>query len=319
MAGIMHVFGNLLVCSLGPYVSVEVACYVCVSISWVHLLALCCVPESPVYQVMKGKLNDARLTLHDLGRSEDIEEELKLICKHTNDALLPQTKDDHGKAKRWIIKLERKNIRGFFITTVLLCLQAGGGRIAVIYFATMIFKSSFSSVDPDVGNVVLGLTELCGVIMTPLLVERCGRRIMLLMSLGFCCLFLTILGSYLYLEVNDYVIINSLRWVPLALLMLFLFTYNFGVGIVPNILSSEMYSPPFRSTCCSISMSLAWFVLLYSCQFEHFNTEIFSYEIFYICAVVNAMGLFFVTFVVPETSGKSLKEIGNLIERHCIF
>ncbi|XP_063369373.1 facilitated trehalose transporter Tret1-like [Cydia amplana] len=194
MAGIMHVFGNLVVCSLGSYVSVKAVCYVCVSISCVHVLAMCYVPESQVYQVMRGKLNEARLTLHDLGRSEDIDEELKLICKHSDEALLPPvppTKDGHGKAaKRWLIKLERKNIRGFYITTVLLCLQATRGRIAAIYLATMIFKSSFSSVDPDVGNVVLVLTEFCGVIMTPLLVERCGRRFMLMLSLGFCCLFM---------------------------------------------------------------------------------------------------------------------------------
>ncbi|XP_063541819.1 facilitated trehalose transporter Tret1-like [Cydia strobilella] len=199
MAGIMHVFGNLLVCSLGPYVSIGVLCYVCVTISCVHVLVLCYVPESHVYQVMKGKHNEARLTLHDLGRSEDIEEELKFICKHSNELLLPvlpQTKDSHGKvATRWLIKLERKNIRGFFITSVLLCLQATKGRIAVINLAAVIFKSSFSSVDPDVGNVVLGLTELCGVVMTPLLVEQCGRRIMLMMSLGFCCLFM-VYASY---------------------------------------------------------------------------------------------------------------------------
>ncbi|XP_063389639.1 facilitated trehalose transporter Tret1-like [Cydia fagiglandana] len=319
MAGIMHVFGNLLVCSLGPYVSVGVTCYVCVCISCVHVLVLCYVPESHVYQVMKGKLNDARLTLHDLGRDEDVEEELKLICKHNNEALLPQTKDGHRKAKRCLIRHERKNIRAFYITTVLLCLQATRGRIAAIYLATIILKIKFSSLYHNFGNVVLGLTELCGVIMTPLLVERCGRRVMLKMSLGFCCLFMTILGTYLYLEVNHYVMTDTIKWLPLASLLLFLFAYNFGVGIVPNILSGEMYSPPFSSTFCSISMSLAWLVRLHSWNFNLLVTDIFTPGNFYACAAVNAMGLVFVIFVVPETAGKSLKEIGNSLERHCVF
>ncbi|XP_048001422.1 solute carrier family 2, facilitated glucose transporter member 6-like [Leguminivora glycinivorella] len=58
MGGIMHVFGSLLVCSLGPYVCVEVVCYVCVGVGCVHVCVLCYVPESPVYQVMKGIILD---------------------------------------------------------------------------------------------------------------------------------------------------------------------------------------------------------------------------------------------------------------------
>ncbi|XP_048001423.1 uncharacterized protein LOC125238193 [Leguminivora glycinivorella] len=310
-----HVLGTLVVYSVGPYVSFKAVCYVCVGLNCAHLTAIFCIPESPVYYLIKGKEEEAKATLLKLGRSEDIDKELRPNTEDADEKLMPPAKHKSETSYWKQLISEKKNRKAFLITTALFCFQVSGGALAVVFFATTIFKNAQSSVDPSVGTIILGLTELCGVMMTPSLIERCGRRVLLLVSTGSCSLAMGLLGTYFYLEVKEVSIISSIRWLPLVLLVICLFAFNIGLGIVPNTLTGEMYSPALRGSGSAISITIAWsLAAILGSSFGYIVAALQNHGVFWLYSAINTAGFLFTAFVVPETRGKTLMEIGYMLE-----
>lgn len=129
-----------------------------------------------------GKEDEAKRILRELGRSKDIDTELK--------AMMEINKEDSADRKWSQLFCIKSNRNSLLITVTLLSLNQAGGIMSVLYFSTMIFKNAASSVDPDVATIILGGTQCAGSIVTPFFINRCGRRILLLVSSSCCSLFL---------------------------------------------------------------------------------------------------------------------------------
>lgn len=52
--GIFTTLGSILLFSVGPFFSYEVIAYVGIALSVIFTAAVLCIPESPMYYVMKG-------------------------------------------------------------------------------------------------------------------------------------------------------------------------------------------------------------------------------------------------------------------------
>ncbi|KAI8423026.1 hypothetical protein MSG28_014114 [Choristoneura fumiferana] len=89
-----------------------------------------------------------------------------------------------------------------------------------------------------------------------------------------------------------------------------------GLGIIPNVLVGEMFSPNVRSTGSSIAMCLGWVAGFTSgLSFGYIIIIIGSHAIFLSFAVINILGCLFTLKFVPETKGKSLTEIEAMLAR----
>ncbi|XP_063369371.1 facilitated trehalose transporter Tret1-like [Cydia amplana] len=306
---VLHAFGTLLVYAIGPYVSYRVVSYVFIVINVAHLVSCSCfIPESPVFYVIKDKEEAAKKVLHELGRSKDIDTELK--------TMIEQHKKNNTDAKCIQLFTIKNNRKALIINLVLLILNQGSGMTCVLFYATMIFESAGagSSIAPEISSMILGVTQLVGAIVTPFFIDKYGRRTLLLLSLPLCCLFLTTLGAYFYLEMIKYSSIASIRWLPLFALMAYLFSFSFGINCVPNVLLGETFRPNMRSLGASTASTIgcvAGFVSLAS--FGPMVTAFGSHAVFWIYAGLNFFGFLFTFFVVPETRGRSLTEIERMM------
>ena len=87
------------------------------------------------------------------------------------------------------------------------------------------------------------------------MVDRFGRKILLMLSCASTSLSIAALGVYFYLEeklsacpvdcpTNGITpeLLHQLRWLPLTSLMVFLFGNNIGLGPVPWLMNGEMFS-----------------------------------------------------------------------------
>ncbi|XP_037302282.1 LOW QUALITY PROTEIN: facilitated trehalose transporter Tret1-like [Manduca sexta] len=306
-ASIFHSFGGFVVYCVGPYISYTQVGYVFFGISAVYITTSCFLPESPVYHVIKGNEEAAKESLRKLGR-QDIDTELKKMMEQavktkTNSYLLRELFTDKG------------NRRALCVTIPLYIFQQSSGNMAVIFFATTIFNSAGSSIQPHIATMIVGATSLFSAIFSPMFIDKHGRRILLIISTAGCFASMTVLGAYFYLDHIGNSIVLWLGWLPLLCLVSALFFYGIGLSIIPNTLTGEMFSPSVRGLGSSITICIGLTTgLISTIIFGYVVDSIGTYAPFWIYAAANAIALAFIIFVVPETKGKTLLEIGNIME-----
>uniref|UniRef100_A0A2A4JCE7 Major facilitator superfamily (MFS) profile domain-containing protein n=1 Tax=Heliothis virescens TaxID=7102 RepID=A0A2A4JCE7_HELVI len=99
-------------------------------------------------------------------------------------------------------------------------------------------------------------------------------------------------------------------WTPVALMSLVLFLYNIGLGSVPYVLISELFTINVRSLASSLLISWTWlssFLLL-----RYYGTIavlVGLHGTYYICASITLLGALYIFFVIPETKGKAQEQI----------
>lgn len=127
-----------------------------------------------------GNEDAARASLIYLGRTKEIEGELKLMMEHVKE------KENSSHVWRQIFKV-KGNRKSFLITVPIFFFQQSSGIISVIFFATTIFKDAGSSIEPDVATIIVGLTMVIGTIFSQMFVEKYGRKLLLIISTIGCC------------------------------------------------------------------------------------------------------------------------------------
>ncbi|XP_063833690.1 facilitated trehalose transporter Tret1-like [Ostrinia nubilalis] len=102
---------------------------------------------------------------------------------------------------------------------------------------------------------------------------------------------------------------------PILLLSVVLFLYNIGLGSVPYVLISELFSINVRSLASSFIISWMWlssFLLL-----RYYGTIAVSlglHSTYYIGAGVTLLGSLYTLLFIPETKGKSQEQIDEELE-----
>ncbi|XP_013188091.2 facilitated trehalose transporter Tret1 [Amyelois transitella] len=304
--GIFSTLGTLLMFVIGPYVSYVMTTVIGIVLTLVYLLGLYFIPETPLFDVMRGKENEARETLIHLGRSDEIETVL-------------QSKPEVKKTTMsdWKDLLTIKGNRfALFIVLTLSILQQMSGVVAVLFFATTIFDL-VGSVEPNLATIIIGITQLVSSCLTLLFVDTSGRKIVLMFSTATSCLSLAMLGVYFYwADVANNPLADRLGWLPLLSLVVFFLCYDLGFGIIPSALTGEMFEPNVRSLGAAVTATLAWAVGFgVSTAFGYMLSGWGGHVTFWIYSGACAFATIFTIIFVPETRGKSLLEIQVMLNQ----
>jgi len=116
-----------------------------------------------------------------------------------------------------------------------------GGINAVIFFTVDIFKASGSNLDANVASIIVGTVQVVFVIVSTLLVEKAGRKILMVISEIGMTVSLFALGLFFYLKSqNKDVAPEGLGWLPLVSMILYIITYNLGCASLPWALMGEL-------------------------------------------------------------------------------
>ena len=125
--------------------------------------------------------------LTSLGRQDDIDE----IVAQANE------KPKSNMAQLTEMYTVRSNRKAAFIIISLNIMQQTSGVIAVMSFVTIIFDMTGSTMESHISTIIIGLTQVFAATFAPLLVERTGRRLLLLVSTAGCALSLVSLSFLL--------------------------------------------------------------------------------------------------------------------------
>ncbi|XP_072762131.1 trehalose transporter 1-like protein [Anoplolepis gracilipes] len=293
----------------GAYCSYLIFNIACCAVLVPFVLGAPFMPESPMWLMQRGREDEAVKVLTILrGSRYDIVGEITVLQDDVNRI---------AKATGGIKDLVgTKAGRRAAVTCVgLMFFQQLCGVDAVLFYTVNIFQAADSTIDPFLATIVIGLTEVVMTIFVATVIDRFGRKPLLVISGAFMTICLAILGYYFKFkdEGSD---VSAFGWVPLTSLAFFNIVFSIGYGSVPFTVISEIFSPETKGVASSISIMTHWsLVFAVTKLFPLMEYQIGQAATFWTFSCFTATSVAFVYFVVPETKGKTLQEIQKKLER----
>jgi sugar porter (SP) family MFS transporter len=263
--------------------------------SVVFFAALLFVPESPRFLVERGRQREALAVLERVGGADPARAELAEI----RDTIA----EESGTLREL---LERRLRRPLGIAVFLAVFQQITGINTVIYYGSLIFKEQVGGQSDSAAigaNVIIGAVNVLMTIVALWVIDRLGRRpLMMLASLGMA-LSLLVLGLLFRLEPPPAVMVLG---------VILLYVASFGVGLGPGVwvVISELFPTRIRGRAMSIATVCLWLAcILITATFLSLVEAVGSTGAFWLYAAMSVVNFLFIWRVMPETKGRSLEEI----------
>lgn len=130
----------------------------------------------------------------------DDENEEKNMIKKPKDCDADVDDDAVPDPHSWSVLLSRPVLQPFGIGLVLLLIQQFSGIDAVIFFTVDIFRSSGSTIDNNLATIIVGALQLGTNLASLFLVDRAGRKPLLIGSAAVMSMALAMMGLAFYLN-----------------------------------------------------------------------------------------------------------------------
>nr|CAH7723518.1 unnamed protein product [Callosobruchus chinensis] len=314
MSQTLNVFwaiGNFIPYAVGPFISIFWfnVILACLPISFLVIFSLFG-PESPYYLVRKNKIKEAEDVLMKLRSKSREEVQTELSCIKTN---LKQ--DDNHDGSFMDILTNKVLLKVFLMCLILVLTQELSGFCAIMYHLEMIFAASGTNLDSGVCALIVGFASMVSSLISPFLIDRAGRRFLIISSCIGMFVALALLSVFFYIQHETNIRTNYILWVPIFSLILYIFSFNFGICCVPWTLISEIFPSNVKHIAASSITSITWVTsFLTTSYYNTINSWIglsgtfCFYSLFCVFAAVYSM------IAIPETKGKSFSEIQEMIQ-----
>lgn len=306
---VMAYLGTVIIYSIGPYVDFYVPSIVAIVFLVIQIFILPFMPDSPYFLMKKGKTEMARNSLKRLRATDDVDQELNDILSFIEDEKL----EKKGKVSDlFTIPSVRKAI---IIMTVLNGGQHFVGYTAIGMNVNTILKSANSKYfNENAATIIFGSLMLLGSVIASLLVDKFGRKTLLILSTVLTGIALMTIGIYFHL-MDDYDL-SSISWLPVIALMSFAITFKLGLGVIPIVLTAELF--PVKVKAYGMACADGIFVIfgslsvwIYDFLRKDAGGMFMPFYFFTGCSIITCI---FVCLFVPETKGKSLEEVQMILK-----
>lgn len=309
--GIIFGLGILFPYSVGPFLSVRNFCLsslLPLTIFLVFYTIYC--PDSPVYLVKKDETEAVSALVNLRDKSED---EVQRELKDLHIVLENQKNEKTGIAEIFRTRGTRK---AFVVSGGLLIIQQLSGINAVISFLENIFAATGSSMSPQVATIFIGVVQVLTVMVTASVIDKLGRRFLLIFSIIGCSASLAFLGGYFFLQKHKYISLQYFWWLPVACLFVYIICYNLGLGPVPWTILSEIFPNNVKFSAAGLATFMGSGVsFLVTMAFPILNQNLGMAGSFWLFGISLVAGLIFSFLIVPETKGKTLIEIQQIFNQ----
>src|SRR6218665_1724255 len=302
--------GVLVVYSLGIPLGYSWLAVACLGVTTLNILLLLIVPESPRwYASQKRRLEALEALAWLTGRDtadlaeEYIEMERGFVAASgTGGGGGGVTLRDFGRPEIY---------RPMLISFGIMAYQQLSGINPVIFYSSEIFASAGFSDDPKLPTLTIGGVLVVATVVSCILMDRAGRRLLLLASGVPMALSLIALGACFYVTSSGPV--NGMNWLSLASVLIFVTCFSLGIGPISWLIVSELIPTRARSIINGMATCLFWLlVFLATKEYGRMRIVMNDYGAFWSFGGCCVLGCVFVWFFVPETNGRSLEEIQEL-------
>ncbi|XP_073002256.1 D-xylose-proton symporter-like 2 isoform X2 [Typha latifolia] len=212
---------------------------------------------------------------------------------------------DQDKAVTFRDIFKGKCLKALIIGAGLVFFQQVTGQPSVLYYAATILQSAGFSAAADATRVsiLLGLLKLIMTGVAVLVVDRLGRRPLLIGGVSGIAISLFLLSSY-------YTLLNHSPLVAVIALLLYVGCYQLSFGPIGWLMISEIFPLRFRGRGLSVAVLVNFASnALVTFAFSPLEALVGTGVLFAGFGVIAIASLLFIFFVVPETKGLTLEEI----------
>jgi len=261
-------------------------------------------PESPRWLISRGRIEDARKSLQIL-RGGDVTTEF---------AVMKEPNSSSSDAK-FSDLFSRVFLKSLIIAVGLQIAQQFSGINAVFYYSTSIFQKAGVG-NSDVATAIIGLVSVLATIVATFLMDKAGRRPLLLFSEVVQFVFLLSLSlSMIFIESLH----NFGSIILVGSVILFVVGFAVAMGPIPWFIISEMFPSGLRGYAVSIAVCLNWTSnFLVALTFPSIELSLGNYT-FMLFAAMIFISTIFTWFLVPETKGKSIEELTGAKKKVILF
>lgn len=221
---LMMVIGVLFSYAVGSIASVFVLNMICASIPIIFGIIFMFMPETPLFLISKGKKEAAAKSLKWLrGSDYDYSQELAEL-QEQNEA------DKKNNVTLTAALARRSTQKAIFISLGLMFFQQCSGINAVIFYTKDIFDAANTGINSDVATIIVGVMQVISVFVSSIIVDKLGRRLLLLPSAIVMTLCTMLLGAFFFMKDQDENSVATLGWLPIASLCIFIILFSLGFG-----------------------------------------------------------------------------------------
>ena len=259
------------------------------------LVGLFFIPESPRWLTKEGLEKEALDVLNVVAGAANADHELQEVKKSLAE-------------KRTSLKeLLHPSLRRVLIVGILFSLFAHiTGIDTIIYYGPIIFlESGFKTDSALLASVMIGITNLIFTFVGMAMVDKAGRKFLLLVGLAGMGISMTLVGLCMQ---SDMI---SAKW-TLLWIMTYIASFAMSIGVVIWVYLSEIYPTRVRGQALSVATMVLWLGNVILTQLFPVMMERFGGGTFYIFSFICLLAFIFTWTMVKETKGVSLEEIEEM-------
>src|ERR671933_566363 len=267
-------------------------------------------PETPRWLVSRGREDDARTILRQSRSEEETEEEIREI------------KEVERQEEGGLGELTASWVRPALVVAIgLAVFQQIIGINTIIYYApTTLTNVGYGAAAAIYANLIIGVVNVVMTFVAIWLIDRAGRKPLLLTGLVGMVLSLTVLGISSLLLPQPSNPTDPEAIITLLCLAGFIISFAATWGPTVWVMLPEVLPLRIRGTAMGVAIFLHWLAnFAVSQTFPVFLASIGPGITFLGYAVIGVLAFIFVSTLVTETKGRSLEEIEADLQEKATF
>nr|CAI5830713.1 unnamed protein product [Callosobruchus analis] len=296
-------FGMFLMNLFEVLFSMKLSSYLAFLIGIPTFLIMMLVPDSPYFYLLKGKEEAAVKSLQKFTGKQDVSKDLERISEG-----LQEEGGAHLKFSKALFT--PLALRSLLISAGLIIAQQVNGSLAVISYTATVFEESKDFLDPQISNLIFYgvFTLFCFICV--FLVDICGRKLLILVSLCSSAVMLFVTGTYIYIKTETSIDVEGMGYIELISVLLYAVSESIGLIFIPLLIISEILPTNVKAVGMLVTNVCFCFSATGVIKFFSWSSNAYGMYIpFFSFTVCSILGVIFVVCFVPETKGKTLEEI----------
>ncbi|VVA96288.1 unnamed protein product [Arabis nemorensis] len=273
-------------------------------------IGMCWLPASPRWLLLRA--------LQNKGNVEDLQQAairslrrlrgsviVDTATEEVNEILAELSFMGEDKEATFCELFQGKCLKALTIAGGLVLFQQITGQPSVLYYAPSILQTAGFSAAADATriSILLGVLKLAMTGVAVVVIDKVGRRPLLLGGVSGMVISLFLLGSY-------YIFYHNVPAVAVAALLLYVGSYQLSFGPISWLMLSEIFPLKLRGRGISLAVLVNFGTnALVTFAFSPLKELLGAGVLFCGFGVICVLSLFFIYFIVPETKGLTLEEI----------
>ena len=186
--------------------------------------------------------------------------------------------------------------------------QFSGINAVTAYASQMLGDAGLS--DPNDASIVIGVVQVFVTAVSCLIVDKFGRRKLLMLPTLLMFVSMAVLGASKYCD-------GFPNFITLISLCCFIAGFSLGLGPIPWLVMSEIFPTKVRGIASGVATQVNWLCAFIVIKFYvEMEKSMHPYGCFWFFAAFCLVSVIYVYIFMPETKGKTLEEVEQLFANH---